>query len=233
MTDDRTLRALEHVVAYARAHSELVSLRVVVACCAEQAGADGGWVTSGQGCAAAAGDLAVALEELHFELGEGPAEDAARDDVGLAVDLSTMAGRRRWPVFAQHATAAGVRSLLAQPMRAGTVPVGVLCLYATRSVADWIDLTGFADLAASILLDHRHEPWDANRWLGYDRAEVYQATGMIAVQLGIGVTEALSRLRAHAFAVDDPVVDIARDIIARRLRFSPENSNLIARRTRN
>jgi ANTAR domain-containing protein len=231
VTDDRTLRALEHVVAYARAHDELVSLRAVVACCAKQAGADGGWITSGQGCATATDDLAVVLEELHFELGEGPAEDTA--DGPLAVDL-TSADASRWPVFAHHAITAGARSVLTLPMWADTVLVGVLCLFARRTTVRFApDLAGFAELAASLLLDHRHEPDDVDRWLGDDRAEVHQATGMIAIQLGVGVTEALSRLRAHAFAADKPVVDVAREILARQLRFLPENNNLTARRTRN
>ena len=34
--------------------------------------------------------------------------------------------------------------------------------------------------------------------------------------------EALVRLRAHAFAHDQSVVEVSRDIVARRLRLSPE-----------
>jgi hypothetical protein len=59
---------------------------------------------------------------------------------------------------------------------------------------------------------------------GFDerRAEVHQAAGMISVQLGMGVEEALTRLRAHAYAEDRRLADVARDVVARRLRFAPE-----------
>jgi hypothetical protein len=50
------------------------------------------------------------------------------------------------------------------------------------------------------------------------RAEVHQASGMVAVQLGVSVADAEARLRAHAYAVNRSVVDVARDIVARRLR---------------
>ena len=53
------------------------------------------------------------------------------------------------------------------------------------------------------------------------RLVVHQATGMVAEQLGISVTEALIRLRAHAFTQNRPLTDIANDIVAGRFRFGP------------
>ena len=43
--------------------------------------------------------------------------------------------------------------------------------------------------------------------------------GMVAAQLDVSVGDALVRLRAYAFANDRPLADIARDVVARRLRF--------------
>jgi hypothetical protein len=45
---------------------------------------------------------------------------------------------------------------------------------------------------------------------------------MITVQLGVSAAVALIRLRAHAFASDRRLRDVARDVVARRLRFAPE-----------
>ena len=53
-------------------------------------------------------------------------------------------------------------------------------------------------------------------------AEVHQATGMISVQLGVGVEEASVRLRAYAFAEHRALRDVARDVIARRLRLEAD-----------
>ena len=48
---------------------------------------------------------------------------------------------------------------------------------------------------------------------------VHQAAGMVAVQLGVTVAQALVRLRAYAFGNDRPLAGVARDVVARTLRF--------------
>ncbi|MCA1822134.1 MAG: ANTAR domain-containing protein, partial [Pseudonocardia sp.] len=55
-----------------------------------------------------------------------------------------------------------------------------------------------------------------------DRAEIYQATGMVLAQLGISVTDALARIRAYAFAEQRPLGDVAHDVVSRRLRFTQD-----------
>ena len=47
---------------------------------------------------------------------------------------------------------------------------------------------------------------------------VHNAAGMVSVQLGISVTEALIRLRAYAFSHDRLLAEVAQDVIDRRLR---------------
>jgi hypothetical protein len=42
---------------------------------------------------------------------------------------------------------------------------------------------------------------------------------MIMVQVGVTLAEALVRLRAYAYAEGRPIADVARDVVARRLRF--------------
>jgi hypothetical protein len=51
--------------------------------------------------------------------------------------------------------------------------------------------------------------------------EVYQAQGMVMVDLGVGLDEALVRLRGLAFVEGRPVAAVARDIVAGRLRLEP------------
>jgi len=46
---------------------------------------------------------------------------------------------------------------------------------------------------------------------------VQNAAGILSVQLGASVTEALLRLRAYAFSHERPLDDVARDVVARRL----------------
>jgi AmiR/NasT family two-component response regulator len=56
------------------------------------------------------------------------------------------------------------------------------------------------------------------------RAEIDQATGMLTEQLGTGIADAFVRLRAYAYANDRRLSDVARDIVARRLRLYPDSS---------
>jgi AmiR/NasT family two-component response regulator len=56
------------------------------------------------------------------------------------------------------------------------------------------------------------------------RAEVHQASGTIAVQLGIDVDEALVRIRAHAYATSQTVAHVAREILAHRLYLSDDGA---------
>ena len=53
------------------------------------------------------------------------------------------------------------------------------------------------------------------------RLEVYQAQGMVMVDLGVSLTEAMALLRAHAFTLGRPLGDVARDVVTGRLRLEP------------
>ena len=89
------------------------------------------------------------------------------------------------------------------------------------------DALVFADIALQLLLDSSsgiselsgYRPLDG---LSDSRAEVYQAVGMISVQMGVSLEEAFVRLRAHSFATGTPLDDIADDVVSRLLRFDPE-----------
>jgi hypothetical protein len=72
-----------------------------------------------------------------------------------------------------------------------------------------------ADLQAAVA-----DP-DSNSWTelsALTRTEVNQATGMLVAHLNVKPAQALMRLRAHAYATDRTPTDVARDILAHRLR---------------
>ena len=64
------------------------------------------------------------------------------------------------------------------------------------------------------------EPDDA-----IDRSELHQAQGMVMVQLGTDLATAMVRLRAHAYGGERRLGDVARDIVARRLRLDQDTVN--------
>jgi hypothetical protein len=55
-----------------------------------------------------------------------------------------------------------------------------------------------------------------------DRAEVHQATGMVLVQLDVTAEVALARMRACAFDEQRLLIDIARHVVAQKLRFTDD-----------
>jgi AmiR/NasT family two-component response regulator len=52
------------------------------------------------------------------------------------------------------------------------------------------------------------------------RLEVYQAQGMVMVDLGVSLDEAMVRMRAHAYAHERGLTVVARDIVGGSLRLS-------------
>ncbi len=167
------------------------------------------------------------IEELQYTLGEGPCVDAYRQDNVVAEPDLTDPLTRRWPAFTPPVLQAGVRAVFGFPLRFGTVRLGALDIYRDRpgplSDDQHADALVIADVTARLVLETQAgappgavaEELEAGADFHF---AVHNAAGMISVQLGISVTEALIRLRAHAFSGDRPIADVAQDVIARRLR---------------
>lgn len=184
------------------------------------------------------------LEELQFTLNEGACIEAAvTGRPVLVADLHHSTHTAHWPTFAAAvAEQTAVRALFALPLQWGSINLGVLDLYrfsaGELSPAQHRDALDAAEVAALIMLGQRTDPSlrtadrhddgverPAEQWLNDatgHRAEVHQATGMVLAQLGISATDALARLRAHAFVEQRLLVDVARDVVSRRLRFTEE-----------
>ncbi|MGA8116474.1 MAG: GAF and ANTAR domain-containing protein [Actinocatenispora sp.] len=176
--------------------------------------------------------LSAELEELQFTLGEGPGSDAmSRGGPVIVADLAEQGGEARWPVFTAAAVAAGAAAMFVFPLTSGAIRLGVLALYRVKSGPLSPDLMKdaivLAELALLVLL-HAADgvSSDGRSWTGQGlsvgRQQVYQATGMISAQLDVGLDEALVRLRAYAFGNERTLAEVAGDVVARRLRFSPE-----------
>lgn len=176
-----------------------------------------------------AGALARPLEERQVILGEGPSTDGLRFGTPVFVeDLTDFQQQARWPMYAAKAIEAGIRAQYVLPMQVGAAHFGVLVLYLDRPGGLWLaelaDARVFAELALGWLIDDvaGYGPETDGRTCTPfldDRSEIHQATGMVAVQLGVDLSTALVRLRAHAFAHDRLLSEIAVAVVARTLRF--------------
>src|SRR5438034_7698491 len=172
-------------------------------------------------------DVSHLIEGLQYTLGEGPCVDAYQQDRVVAEPDLADPVTRRWLAFTPPALQAGARAVFGFPLRVGTVRLGALNLYRDRSGPlsgdQHADALVMADVAARWVLEAQ-----AGASFGAVAEEleisadfhfvVHNAAGMVSVQEGISVTEALIRLRAFAFSSDRLLADVAEDVVARRLR---------------
>lgn len=181
---------------------------------------------------ATSGDTSAQLEELHLTSGEGPSTEAfVRTAPVLVPDLHEAA--RRWPGFAPAALAHDVAAVFAFPLHTAAFPLqsasvspGVLTAYRARPGAlprqALTDLDILTGLATRLLPTEPARPATAETrpaaGPGAERDQVHQAVGMLAVQLGVSLAEAFTRLRAHAMSHDLSLTELARQVIIREVR---------------
>jgi hypothetical protein len=170
--------------------------------------------------------VAEQLEELQFVVGEGPCIDALSSGRPVFVPDLTDGATRRWPAYAPAAYDGGVRAVFAFPLQVGAAQLGIMDVFRGRPGPLTADEVGqaltFAEIAVTTLLDGQDDAYPGAPAAGLDeaidgRAVLFQAQGMVMVQLGVSLAAALTRIRAYAFAHDRPLGEVARDIVARRL----------------
>jgi hypothetical protein len=173
-------------------------------------------------------EVSALIEDLQFTLGEGPCIDALDyNRPVLEPDLVSPA-IQRWTIFTPQAIAGGARALFGFPLTVGSIRLGALNLYrdqtgplSDQEHADSLVMAGL--IARTILSIQADSPpgvlatqleTGANLRLG-----VHQASGMVSVQLGISVSDALILLRGYSFRMDISIDEVANRVVDRRLRF--------------
>ncbi|MFJ9539803.1 GAF and ANTAR domain-containing protein [Streptomyces sp. NPDC101225] len=185
------------------------------------------------------GELAEAVEDLQVTTGEGPGVDAweTRGPV-TAADLGERSYVVRWPVFTPLAHAAGLCAVFVLPLQVGAVRLGTLSLYRCTpgglSDEEGTDALLLSTMAVDQLLalssstradgtDGCRTPGADALGLGAGSLQIYQATGMAAAQLGLGLEDAFARLRASAFSGGRPLAAVARDVVNGVLDFTEDD----------
>jgi hypothetical protein len=240
-TGDPTAEAMEHLARQPAAGAldgVVGALRRLCSAAAGALAASGIGVSvlaedGARGVAAASDPASERIEELQFVLGEGPCIDAFTSRRPVLVPDLTDEAANRWPAYTPAAHDEGVRAVFAFPLQVGAARLGVLDVFRARAGP----LTGtelrqafaFTDLAVRTLLDGQDDAIPGAAADGLDEAiehnaELFQAQGMVMVQLGVPLAEALVRIRAYTYAENRCLTDVARDIVARRLHFDPDHS---------
>lgn len=177
---------------------------------------------------AAADAASERLEELQFVLGEGPCVDAGSTRRPVLVPHLADEGPSRWPVYTSAVRALGVGAIFAFPLQVGAAHLGVLDIFRTAegnlSADELRCALELVDAAVLILLDGQERSASGLRPHPLEEllpgsADLFQAQGMVMTQTGGTLAEAMARIRAYAYAEDRRLIDVARDIVARELRF--------------
>lgn len=146
------------------------------------------------------------LDAIEEQVQEGPRVDCTRS--GQPVQVADLAAvPERWPQYWARAADAGVRAVVAIPLRAGEATLGALGIYhsAPRQWAE-IDLRPaqvLADLTAGYLAlarrleEERLLAGQLQRALD-SRVVIEQAKGIVAVHRGVDLDGAFEVLRRHA-----------------------------------
>ncbi|TFD83991.1 ANTAR domain-containing protein [Cryobacterium lactosi] len=189
--------------------------------------------TGGQSTICSSDAVAARIDELQFDLGEGPQWATLKSGTPTLVPDVLTGTHDCWPIFAASIGALDVGALFAFPLLMGAVTIGTVGLYRRAAGALSPRHMEIAVTLASALADVavRHAIAGADDEGAVEsamtpamRREVHQATGMVLVQLDTTATIAYSRLQAYAFANGQTVQDVARDVVSRQLsfRFLPE-----------
>jgi len=170
-------------------------------------------------------DTAARIEDLQEVTGEGPSNEAFVTGSPVITHLDRR--EQRWPQFTHAARRlVGEATIYALPIRPHHEVIGVLSLHQRSPMAALsslpgaqflADAIGAALLAEPVVLDKPIEdgPWS-------NRIEIDEATGMVIAQLGLAPADALAILRAHAFAHDATLNDIAKLVLSGGLDFGSE-----------
>jgi hypothetical protein len=215
-----------------------VPLSLVALCqrSADLLGMDGATIVllaDGASAISASNDRAAALADLQFALGQGPTPDATESNAPVSAgDIAARNDRARWPQLAPAVADLGVGAIFAFPLRVGAIRLGVLSLDRTETgllePAERRDALIVADAVTDFVLDD--QAGVSGVGLSHPmavaagaRAVVHQASGMISVQLDSSIRDALVSLRAHAYAHDQPIAEVAAQVVDRHLRIGSEH----------
>jgi hypothetical protein len=180
-------------------------------------------------------DMAARLDELQFDLGEGPCWEVVRGATFVAEPDFRSDGARRWPRLVAAIDSDDIASIYAVPITVGDLRFGAVDLYSRRRIL--LDDGHIRQATALAEVIGRHVLRDAlsNVEGGagekpYSRRVVHQATGIVLAQLDLSPDDALLVIQAHAFATGESMMDVSTDLVNGALRFVRQSTGIEATR---
>lgn len=160
--------------------------------------------------------VAARLDDLQYELGQGPCVDAARDRQDcISDDLTT---EDRWPTWSSEAAVRGVRSVLSVPLETEQEPLGALNLYAGRAQvfdAAALDIAAIYAIHAASALEQAKLVSGLQSAM-QSRHVIGIAQGVLAVRYGIAYDTAFEVLRRLSNELNVKLRDLAQQVADQR-----------------
>jgi len=161
------------------------------------------------------------LEVFQLQNDQGPCLECIRTGAAV-VSADLEADRRRWPLFASFAIAAGFRSVVALPLRLRQQTIGGLNLFDGRAVLVSRDdqqlAQALADVATIGILQQRSAHRSTvlaehlQRALN-SRVVIEQAKGVLAERNGVSMVAAFDSLRRYARDRNLKLTDLAYAVV--------------------
>jgi hypothetical protein len=174
----------------------------------------------------ASDDVIAHVDELQFDLGEGPCWDAIA--TGLPVQEPDLRNRpnRTWPAFSSALSDSDVAALIAIPLMVGPLRIGAIDLYdvAPRCLSgdELARATTLAGAVSRALLRNAIEESGREEALArpLSRRRIHQATGFVIAQVGVPAADAELLIQARAFVDGRTMLEVADDILTGRRHFT-------------
>lgn len=176
--------------------------------------------------------LAARLDELQFDLGEGPRWEALQTRLPVLVPDVRHTHPYIWPVFTKALVETEAAALFVFPLTVGALDLGVVELHhkqpgnlsrADHAIAAMLAGQTAWHLLRRVLSVNSLDKDPAVEAALMSRREIHQATGMVLAQSGTTAADALLLLRAHAFANGMTLRETADAVLQGRLSFEPRN----------
>lgn len=147
-------------------------------------------------------DRAARLDELQFDLGEGPCWDALRSSRPV-LEPDVNHPQIFWPAFSPALREHQVRSIFAFPLQVGSLRIGAIDLYSLEPVT----------------LHETH---------ARQATAMADVIGRKLAQLELSADDARLVIHGHAFAVGTTMEEVAQDVLDGRLSFAKGDAGIEA-----
>jgi hypothetical protein len=182
---------------------------------------------------AASDRQAARLDELQFDLGEGPCWDAMRSAQQVLAPDIRRADRSPWPALSKALQSEQVSSVFAFPLVVGPLRFGAIDLYSAEPFRLSGSQAEQAGAMATVVSRHVLQRAIASIGGGYEepgnafsRRLIHQASGMVLAQIDVSADDARLVIQGQAFSAGRSMMQVAQDILDGRLRFTRTGSRI-------